>query len=154
MFSKIKEFLAKESKSRSVVTSGDEKLHLAAAALLVEAACMDDKFDEVERLSITKLLRTQFDLTVEETDTLINEAAQAVEATGQLYGFTRTIKDQYDNRNRIKIIEMLWEVAFSDGNADPFEQNLIQRVAGLIFVTDKDRGIAKKLVMARLGIRG
>ena len=154
MFSKIKEFLAKESKSRSVATSGDEKLQLAAAALLVEAACMDDKFDEVERLSIIKLLRTQFDLTVEETDTLINEAAQEVKATGQLYGFTRTIKDQYDNQNRIKIIEMLWEVAFSDGNADPFEQNLIQRVAGLIFVTDKDRGIARKRVMARLGISG
>ena len=41
-----------------------------------------------------------------------------------------------------------------DGNVDAFEKNLIQRVAGLLFVSDKDRGIAKKRVMARLGIRG
>ena len=153
MFNKIKEFLSKEAASGSLENSGDDKLHLAAAALLVEAACMDDNFDEVERLRITKLLRRQFDLSIEETNTLINEAAQTVQEAGQLYGFTRTIKDRYDERNRIKIIEMLWEVAFADGNADPFEQNLIQRVAGLIFVTDKDRGIAKKRVMARLGIR-
>ena len=153
MFNKIKEFLSKEAASGSLENSGDDKLHLAAAALLVEGACMDDNFDEVERLHITKLLRRQFDLSIEETNTLINEAAQTVQEAGQIYGFTRTIKDRYDERNRIKIIEMLWEVAFADGNADPFEQNLIQRVAGLIFVTDKDRGIAKKRVMARLGIR-
>jgi uncharacterized tellurite resistance protein B-like protein len=52
------------------------------------------------------------------------------------------------------MIEMLWEVAFSDGREDAFEKNLIQRVAGLIFVSDKDRGLARKRVMARLGIGG
>ena len=47
---------------------------------------------------------------------------------------------------------MLWEVAFADGNLDHFESNLISRIAGLIFVSDRDRGDAKKRVMARLGI--
>ena len=50
------------------------------------------------------------------------------------------------------MIEMLWEVAFADGRLDHFESNLIRRVGGLIFVSDRDRGDARKRVMARLGI--
>jgi uncharacterized tellurite resistance protein B-like protein len=49
------------------------------------------------------------------------------------------------------MIEMLWEVAFADGNVDYYESNLISRIAGLIYVNDIDRGEAKKRVMARLG---
>jgi len=113
---------------------------------------MDGNFDENERQCIITLLQNQFELSIEETITLIDEAEQAVEGTGQLYGFTRVVKDRYDEGDRINIIEMLWEVAYADGNADPFEKNLILRVAGLIFVSDKDRGLAKKRVMARLGI--
>ena len=130
-----------------------QKLQLAAAALLVEAACMDGDFDDAERQSITGLLQSKFELNVEETATLIAEAEQAVEETGQLFGFTRVIKDVFTPEERIQMIEMLWEVAFADGNVDHFESNLIRRVAGLIFVADKDRGIAKQRVMARLGIK-
>ena len=50
------------------------------------------------------------------------------------------------------MIEMLWQVAFADGNVDMYESNLIRRVAGLIFVSDVERGRAKKRVQARLGI--
>ena len=50
------------------------------------------------------------------------------------------------------MIEMLWEVAFADGSVDYFEANLISRIAGLIYVNDRDRGESRKRVMARLGI--
>jgi len=50
------------------------------------------------------------------------------------------------------MIELLWQVAFADGNVDMYEANLIRRVAGLIYVSDVDRGRAKKRVEARLGI--
>ncbi len=130
----------------------DEELHLAASALLVEAACMDGNFDDDERASITGILKNRFELSEDETATVIAEAEQAVEHSGQLYAFTRVIKDRYSDEERISMIEMLWEVAFADGNVDHFEDNLIRRVAGLIFVSDRDRGIARKKVMARLGI--
>ena len=71
-----------------------------------------------------------------------------------MYAFTRVIKNRFDEAERIEMIEMLWEVAFADGHADEFEHNLIQRVAGLIYVSDRDRGITRKRVMARLGIKG
>ena len=60
-------------------------------------------------------------------------------------------------RNKSFILEVLRDVLLEtilDGREDAFEKNLIQRVAGLIFVSDKDRGVARKRVMARLGIAG
>ncbi len=136
----------------STAVSDKDALPLATAALLVESAFMDGNFDDDEHRSISRILTVNFELTHEETETLIWEAEQAVAATGQLYAFTKVIKERFDEQQRIGMIEMLWEVAFADGNADHFEQNLIRRVAGLIFVSDRDRGLARKRVMARLGI--
>jgi uncharacterized tellurite resistance protein B-like protein len=128
-----------------------DELHVAAAALLVESALLDGHFDAAERANIERLLRERFGLGDEEVATLIAEAELAVEKTGQLYGFTRVIKDRYEPAERIAIVEMLWEVAFADGAVDHFESNLIRRVGGLLFVTDRDRGLAKQRVQARLG---
>ena len=108
--------------------------------------------DADERASIAAILNSEFDLNEDETRTMIEEAEQAVEETGQLYGFTRVIKDRYTPEERIGMIEMLWQVAFADGNVDMYESNLIRRVAGLIYVSDIERGRAKKRVQARLGI--
>lgn len=130
----------------------DEELHLAAAALLVEAACLDGHFHGDERDRITALLGQQFDLADEETATLIDEAEAAINETGDLFLFTKVIKDRYSAEERVGMIEMLWEVAFADGELDHFEANLIRRVGGLIYVSDRDRGEARKRVMARLGM--
>ncbi len=129
-----------------------EELQAAAAALLVEAAFMDGNFDDQERKSIMSLMKQYFHLNDEESLLLVAEAEQVVENAGDLYAFTRIIKDRYEHEQRIEMVEMLWEVAFADGNLDHFESNLISRIAGLIFVSDRDRGDAKKRVMARLGI--
>ena len=129
-----------------------EELQAAAAALLVEAAFMDGNFDDQERKSIMSLMKQYFHLNDEESLLLVSEAEQVVENAGDLYAFTRIIKDRYEHEQRIEMLEMLWEVAFADGNLDHFESNLISRIAGLIFVSDRDRGDAKKRVMARLGI--
>jgi uncharacterized tellurite resistance protein B-like protein len=127
------------------------KLEAASAALLVEAACMDGHFDEKEREKIISLMQANFGLNNEESETLVNETQSVMEQTGDLYSFTRVIKDRFDQQERIQMIEMLWEVAFADGNVDYYESNLISRIAGLIYVNDIDRGEAKKRVMARLG---
>jgi len=141
-----------ESSSKAIEPKRDE-LQAAAAALLVEAACMDGSFDEKERKSILGLIQRHFLLSGEESATLIGKAEQVVEKAGDLYTFTRVIKARYELEQRIEMIEMLWEVAFADGNVDHYEKNLISRIAGLIYVNDKDRGEARKRVMARLGIK-
>ena len=127
------------------------QLEAASAALLVEAACMDGHFDEKERKKIISLMQANFGLNNEESETLVIEAQSVLEQTGDLYSFTRVIKDRFDQQERVQMIEMLWEVAFADGNVDYYESNLISRIAGLIYVNDIDRGEAKKRVKTRLG---
>ena len=150
MLNRIKT-LFKEN-SVKVAEPNIDELQAAAAALLVEAACMDGKFDDQERKSILILLEQHFNLNDDESSTLLVEAEKLIENAGDLFTFTRVIKDKYEPKQRVALIEMLWEVAFADGNVDYHEANLISRVAGLIFVNDFDRGEARKRVMARLGI--
>ncbi len=148
MINRIKELFAAAPGGSGSAKQGE--LSLAAAALLVEAASMDGIFDAVEHAAIARLLTERFAMSPDEVDTLIAEAVEAINETGQLYGFTRVIKDRYDAAERILMIEMLWEVAIADRQVDHFESNLIRRVGGLLFVSDRDRGLAKQRVMARL----
>ena len=127
-----------------------DTLHLAAAALLVEAACMDGDFDAGERDTIASLLQRQFDLDEAQTDTLIDAARETVEESTQLYAFTRIIQERFSDEERIGMIEMLWEVAYADGHLHEYESSLVRRVAGLIYVADRDSGAARKRVRQRL----
>jgi uncharacterized tellurite resistance protein B-like protein len=127
-----------------------DELPLAAAALLVEAASLDEDFSERERQTIIVLLEERFGLTPEAARALVDRASTAVAESTQLYGFTRTIKDRLQPEERIRIIEMLWEVAYADGRIDSYEAGLVRRVAGLLFVPDKESGAARLRVLARL----
>lgn len=137
-----------------------EKIHsisekqLAAAALLVEAARMDASFDQVERSTIERVVQSRFDLSSEETSTLIDEAEKAQNAANHLLRFTRTIKDTFPSEERIELMEMLWEVVYADGELDQYEDNPMRRIGGLIYVSDRERGDARKRVTQRLGLDG
>ncbi len=151
MINRFKQLFAADA-AASPLEDRDQEIQLAASALLVESACSDGDFDADERASITAILQSEFDLNEDETGTMIEEAEQSVQETGQLYGFTKVIKDRYTPEERVRMIELLWQVAFADGNVDMYEANLIRRVAGLLYVSDIDRGQAKKRIQARLGI--
>ena len=123
---------------------------LAAAALLVEAACMDGHFDGDERDAVCAALGAHFGLSESEAGTLIEEAEAAHHEATDLHRFTRTINDRYDHGNRLAVMEMLWEVVYADGRLHAYEANLIRRVGGLLHITDRERGEARKRVLARV----
>ncbi|MGH6904257.1 MAG: TerB family tellurite resistance protein, partial [Geminicoccaceae bacterium] len=129
-----------------------EERQLAAAALMVEAATMDSAFDAAERARIGELIRERFALGADEAADLIAEAERAVAASVQWHGFTSAIKDGYDHAERVELIEMLWEVAYADGRLHDYEASLLRRIAGLLYVSDRDSGEARKRVRARLGL--
>ena len=153
MLRQIKDaLLAKNKMDEKPANNNYDEVEIAIATLLVEAACSDGYFDDEERKSIKAILGSYYKLSDGKIESLILEAEDVVQDSAQIYGFTKLVKDTYENDRRIELIEMLWEVVFADGKADAFEQNLIQRVAGLIFVSDRDRGLARKRVVDRLGI--
>ena len=129
---------------------GDQSLRPAAAAMLIETALMDGDFDDAERTTIARLLAETFDLDAAGVEALIREAEAAVAGSVELYGFTRTLKDGLDAADRVRIIEMLWEVAYADGEVHDYEANLVRRACGLLHVTDRDGGAARKRVRERL----
>lgn len=131
-----------------------EAVRAAAATLLVEAAMMDGSLDDDERGTIEGLLRDRFALSEAEARSLLEAATTTVADSNELYGFTRTIKDNFDEDQRIEMVEMLWEVAYADGELHDYEANLVRRVCGLIYVPDQESGKARKRVLERLGIEG
>ena len=118
--------------------------------LLVEAARMDDHFEATERAAIERLLAAKFELSPESTKTLLTHAEIVTARSNQLHPFTRLAVERMDPNERIRLIEMLWEVAYADGVLDPEEDALLRRVAGLIYVSDADRVAARQRVLARM----
>lgn len=128
----------------------EAELELAAAALMVEAAVLDGEFDDAERATIERLLKAHFGLDDAETAELIRDAEATVNDANELYTLTRTVKDEMAIEDRTKIIEMLWEVAYADGELHDYEANLVRRLAGLLYVSDRESGEAHKRVVAKL----
>lgn len=125
---------------------------MAAATLLVEAASLDGSIGEPEMETIRRLVIERFEMNPEEADLLFAEAKKVQANASQLVRFTKAVKDHYDEDERIELIEMLWEVVYADRILHEFESNLMRRVGGLIYVSDRDRGLAAKRVRKRLGI--
>ena len=128
---------------------GDEIL-IAACALLVEAALLDGEFGAAERRTINDILTQRMLLNEVEAAEILNAAEKWQKDANQLLGYTRTIKQGFSHEERVEIIEMLWEVAYADGVLHDYEANLLRRVGGLIYVTDRERGDARRRVQARL----
>jgi uncharacterized tellurite resistance protein B-like protein len=150
MLSRVRALLAAaEAAPRRLVR--DEK-RIAAAALLIEAARADHRLEASEQATIRRLLVERFALAPAECDELIAAATTAQAGAADLVRFTRVLKDRLDHDERIEIVEMLWEVAYADGVLDAFEANLLRRVGGLLYVPDRERGEARKRVLARLGL--
>jgi uncharacterized tellurite resistance protein B-like protein len=131
-------------------TGGRDDLQTAVAVLLVEAARRDDTFDTVERTAIERLLAQKFALSPEATRQLLAQAEATADRTSQLHPFTRLAVERMDPQQRIRLIEMLWEVAYADGILDPEEDALVRRIAGLVYVSDSDRVAARQRVLQRL----
>ena len=127
-----------------------DDLHLAAAILLIEAAHLDGTFDEVEQKTVRRVLADRFSLTADETTALIDLAESRHENAVEISTFTRAIKEGYATERRVEVIEMLWEVVLADGELHAYEANLLRRVGGLIYVSDRENGEARQRVAERL----
>lgn len=133
---------------------GLHEKQIAAGALLIEAALLDGHFDRRERAAIEEALTRKFRLSREETADLVAAAEEKVAASTQLFEFTRVIARDFPEAERVELVEMLCEVVYADGALHEYEASLFRRASELIHVSDRDRGEARKRVLARLGTGG
>lgn len=126
-----------------------DEVQLAVAALLVEAACTDRALEDDERAVIERHLADRFALDAGAAGRLLAKAEKAVSQSAELYGFTRTIKDSCPREERLELMQVMWEVAYTDGELHDYEANLMRRVAGLLYITDRESGTARKQALAQ-----
>ena len=122
----------------------------ALAVLLIETAHSDDRITEREQRVLERALARRFQLQPFETARLVQAARQGAVRATDLYNFTRMVVQHFSEEERVGVIEMLWEVAYSDGELTGDEDSLIRRIAGLLYVSDADRGDAKHRARERI----
>ncbi len=132
----LKKFLKKKIKENN-----DDK-NILIAALLIHAAKIDDNYSEVEKSIIKKALLDLNNEKINKVEEILKLAEIKEQESNQIVEFTREIK-KYPMEFRLKIIEILWKIVYSDGFKDDYESNLIRRVCGLLYVSDKDSGKIK-----------
>ena len=122
-----------------------ENNNVLVAALLIHAAKIDENYTDIEKKIIKKALVNLNNISSDQADNLIRHAEKKEDAANQIVEFTREIK-KYSMEYRLKIIEVVWKIVYSDGISDSYETNLIRRICGLLYVSDKDNGIIKNKV--------
>ena len=148
MFDAIRSFVAD-------LASGDRQdlcdldLRLATAALLVHAGTVDGEMSDAERNQLCNLLKQRFELDDARATELIAQATDADEKAVDLYHFTRLLNDSLDEAGRLRMIQMMWTVAYADGEVSGFEDNLIWRVADLLGVSSTERIALRRRIAAQ-----
>ena len=127
-------------------TEDSKNKNVLVAALLIHAAKIDENYTEIEREIIKKALIDLNNIDSKQADELILEAEKKEKEQNQIIEFTKEIK-KYSMDSRLKIIEIIWKIVYSDGASDNYETNLIRRICGLLYVSGKDNGIIKTKVM-------
>ena len=123
--------------------------YVLIAALLIHAAKIDNIYTEDEKKIIKKAIINLDQSNSTEIEKILENAEKKEEESNQILEFTKEIK-KYSSDFRFKIIELLWEIVYSDGTNDIYESNLIRRVCGLLYVSDKENGIIKLKVQKKL----
>ena len=116
--------------------------NILIAALLIHAAKIDENYTEIEKTIIKKAIMNLNEISLQESEELLKLAEKKEEESNQIVEFTREIK-KYSVEFRLKIIEIIWKIVYSDGTSDNYESNLIRRICGLLYISDKDNGNIK-----------
>ena len=120
---------------------------IAIASLLIHSAKIDENFTEKEK-KIIKSALIEMGANVDEVDKIIEESEVKEKNSNQILDFTREVKNINENKKKL-IIEALWNIIYSDKNADMYEANLMRRLSGLLYLDNKVVGDIKLKVIKK-----
>ncbi len=113
----------------------EHALRVATAVLLIEVVRADFRVDPAERAQLRQLLQQQFELTDPELDALLEEAEADADRLVSLQHVTRLLNEHYDHEMKRRVVEMMWEMVYADGDKDHYEEHLLRQVAELLYVS-------------------
>ena len=135
--------LKKIFRKKNDVSSNNKNVLIAA--LLIHAAKIDENYTDIEKKIIKKAIMHLNKVNLNEADELLKLAEKKEGESNQIIEFTKEIK-KYSMEFKLKIVEIIWKIVYSDGSSDDYESNLIRRICGLLYISDKDNGIIKAKV--------
>ena len=138
----LKNFFKKQKKESS------ENKNILVAALLIHAAKIDENYTNNEKIIIEKTL-VELGANKEKLNELMKRAEENEENSNQILDFTKDIK-RTDQNFKIKLVESLWKIIYSDKTSDIYESNLMRRLAGLLYLDNKMVGDIKEKIKKNL----
>ena len=144
MFNKLKSIFDKKIEEKN---EQFDTIQIAISTLMIQTAVYDGVFDEQEKSEILELIKKYFNFSEDQKLSLFKIAMKVNDDSNDMQQFTRTLNDNLSEEEKLNIIEMLWRIIISDGHIDDYENTLIRKISGLLYISDRDVGqIKKKLI--------
>ena len=131
-------------------TENKDKITLVCS-LLVHAAKIDENYTEKEKKIILSALTQLYNKNEDELIKVLEQAEKLENQSNQILKFTKAVKD-YDKNFRLKVIEIMWKIIYSDGVSDIYESNLMRRLSSLLYISDRENGEIKKKLLVNLNL--
>ena len=131
-------------------TENKDKITLVCS-LLVHAAKIDENYTEKEKKIILSALTQLYNKNEDELIKVLEQAEKLENQSNQILKFTKAVKD-YDKNFRLKVLEIMWKIIYSDGVSDIYESNLMRRLSSLLYISDRENGEIKKKLLVNLNL--
>jgi len=131
-------------------TENKDKITLICS-LLVHAAKIDENYTEKEKKIILSALAQLYNKNEDELIEVLAQAEKLEDQSNQILKFTKAVKD-YDKKFRLKVLETIWKIIYSDGVSDIYESNLMRRLSSLLYISDRENGEIKKNLIVKLNL--
>jgi len=149
MIDLVKKFFTKRSHDDSSNQRGQRPhdIRIATCALLLEMSNIDGEFSALERESIISIMKRNFDLSDEHATTLLEASNEELKGSIDIWQFTNLINQNYSIEEKIRVVEMVWDVVYADGKLEKHEDYLVHKLATLLRLTHK------QLIEAKLKVK-
>ena len=143
MFRALNDFLNSLSAPAAPAQNAGHTVEMATAVLLVEVMRADTDLDASERDTVAAALRSKFELQPADVGQLLALAERKSREANDFYAFTSVLNERLTQPQKIAVVERMWDVAYADGDANPWERHIISKVADLLHVTHAEYIVAK-----------
>ncbi len=134
-FDQVVDAIASTNSTAASVEDREAALRMATAVLMLEVARADHVFDESEFDRVLKLIEAHFKLTPEESATLVNTAGDKADELTSVHEFTQLLHEHLNEADKARIISLLWQIAYADGQLDKYEDSLVLKISDLLYVS-------------------
>ena len=152
MIDLVKKFFGKSPKGGpgDQVEETSHDIRVATCALFLEMSNIDGEFSKTERENIISIMKKHYDLSDEYVVTLLEASHEELKGSIDLWQFTNLINQNYSMEEKLRIIEAIWRVAYTDGKLDKHEDYLVHKLAKLLRLSHKQL-IEAKVKVKKLG---